>query len=229
MAVVQSLSERLADVSGRLLENFIGGLADFIVILVFLGVGYLIAKFLASIVSRGLHEMRLEKKLEQKKLSKALVGFTASSIIVTLVKVATFAVFLGIAADVTNLTFLNSMVYWFLSYLPALIEGVIIIVAALLFGEYVSQRIKNAKELPFSKTVGTMAQVFIAYTAFVIALPRILPGVDVSILQTFFILVVGAVAVALGVGFAIALGLGLKDTVNSVAKEQKGEFKKIFG
>lgn len=229
MAFVQTLQDRLADAVGRVLTGFIGGIADFIVVLIFLAIGYVVARFLASLVKRGLHEMRLEKKLAQKGLEDALVGFTLSDIVTTLVKVTTFSVFLGIAADVTNLTFLNNIVYWFLGYLPLLIEGVVIIVAAMLFGDYIADRVKAARGVPFANTLGTAVQVFVGYSAIVIAMPLVLPGADVDILKTFFILVVGAVAVALGVGFAIALGLGLKDTIGSVAKERRHEFKKLIG
>ncbi len=227
MAFLDVLSGRIADEVGTIANNFIGGLADFIVVLIFLGIGYLVAKALANIVKRGLTEMRLEKKLEQKGIHDALLGFTVTDIIVTFVKVATFAVFLGIATDVTNLVFLNNLVYWFVGYLPHLMEGVIIIVAALLFADYIADRIKKSKGTPFAGSLGLAVKVFVGYTALVIALPLILPGADVSILQTFFTLMVGAFAVAIGLGFAIALGLGLKDTVSEVAKERKADFKKL--
>ncbi len=228
VALLQTLQDGIGAALGRIANNFIGGIADFVVVLIFLGIGYVVARFLAGVVKRGLHELRLERKLEEKGIHDALLGFTVSDIIVTLVKISTFAVFLGVAADVVNLTFLNTIVYWFLSYLPMLIEGVIVIVAALLFGDFIADRIRKAHGVPFAGSLGLATKIFVGYTAIVIALPRILPGADVDILKTFFILIVGAVAVAIGVGFAIALGLGLKDTINDVAKERKKEFKKII-
>ena len=223
------LQSRFGDVAGRLIDNFLGGLADFVVVLIFLGIGYVIARFLASLVKRGLWESKLERKLAQKGLDDALAGFTITDILVTLVKVATFAIFMGVAADVTNLGFLNTVITWFLGYLPSLVEGILIIVVALLGADYVTDRLRKAKELPFPGTLSTLAKLFVGYTALVIALPLILPGSDVEILRTFFTLLVGAFALAVGLGGAIALGLGMKDTVDSVAKEKKGEFKKLIG
>ena len=157
--------------------------------LIFLGIGYVVARFLAGVVKRGLHELRLERKLEEKGIHDALLGFTVSDIIVTLVKISTFAVFLGVAADVVNLTFLNTIVYWFLSYLPMLIEGVIVIVAALLFGDFIADRIRKAHGVPFAGSLGLATKIFVGYTAIECAAAHP-PGAD-DIPKTFFILIVG--------------------------------------
>lgn len=220
--------DNLSNAVGQITSNFVAGLADFVVVVIFLAIGYLVARFLASIVKRGLHEIRLEKKLEEKGMHDALAGFTVSGIIVTFVKITTFAVFLGIAADVTRLTFLNTLIYWFIGYIPSLVQGVIIVVAALLGADYVADRIRKAREVPFANMLAMLGKVFVGYTAAVIAIPLILPGADVSILKTFFVLMVAAFAVAVGFGSAIALGLGLKDVVRDVGKKKEKDVMKLL-
>ncbi len=226
---LETLSDRFGFALGRLTENFVGGLADFIIVIIFLGIGYVVSKTLSKIVERGLTEMKLEQKLKQKGLHDALVGFKLTEIIRTFVKLASFAVFLGIAADVTRLDFLNNLTWWFLSYLPSLMQGVVIMVVALLGVDYVSDRLAKASDIPFPKLLALVVKIFVGYTALVIALPLMLPGADVSILRTFFVLIVGGFAVAFGLGSAIAIGLGMKDTVASVSKKKEGEFAKILG
>jgi hypothetical protein len=220
--------DKLAGALGTITANFISGIADFVVILIFLGIGYLVARFFASVVKRGLREMRLERKLEEKGMHDALAGFTVSGIIATFVKIATFAIFLGIAADVTRLTFLNQLIYWFIGYLPSLMQGVIILVVALLGVDYVTDRLRKARDIPFINLMTMLAKVFVGYTAAVIAIPLILPGADVSILKTFFVLLVAAFAVAVGFGAAIALGLGLKDVVRDVGKKKEKDIQKLL-
>ena len=226
---LETLSDRFGFALGTLTDNFVGGLADFIVVLIFLGIGYIVARILSRIVERGLKEMKVEKKLHEKGLSDALVGFQLTEIIRVFVKLASFAVFLGIAADVTRLEFLNNLTWWFLNYLPGLMQGVIIMVVALLGVDYVADRLKKASDIPFPRLLGLATKIFVGYTALVIALPLVLPGADVSILRTFFVLIVGGFALAFGLGSAIAIGLGMKDTVSSVSKKKEKEFDKFLG
>ncbi|MBI5177593.1 hypothetical protein HY995_05930 [Candidatus Micrarchaeota archaeon] len=227
MALV-TLQERIASVIDRIAENFVSGIADFVVLLIFLAVGYIVARFFAAIVRRGLYEARLERKLREKGMDDALLGFTLTDIIVTTVKISTFAVFLGIGADVTRLGFLNTVILWVLGYLPHFIEGVVIITGAMLAVDYIVDRIKKAHDIPFPGFLGVAMKVFVGYTALVISMPLILPGADVEILKTFFTLVIGAFALAVGLGGAIALGLGMKEAVESVSKEKKNELRKLI-
>ncbi len=212
----------------NILNNYVSGLASLIVVIVFLGIGYLVAKFFAQIVERGLKEMRLEKKLEQKGVHDALGTITVTEIISVFVRLATFTIFLGVAANVTDLPLINTLILWIFSYIPSLVEGTIIIVVALLAVDYVSDRFRKSKEVPFANLMAILLKVFVAYTAVVIALPLILPGADVSILRDFFILMVGAFAVAVGLGSAIALGLGLKDVVRDVGKKKEKHIEKLL-
>lgn len=226
---LETLSDRFGLALGQMTENFVSGLADFIIVLIFLGIGYIVAKTLSKIVERGLLEMKLEQKLKQKNLQDALVGFKLTEIIRTFVKLAAFSVFLGIAANVTKLEFLNNLTWWFLTYLPSLMQGVIIMVIALFGADYIANRLEKAPDLPFPRLLALSTKVFVGYTALVIALPLVLPSADVSILRTFFQLIVGGFALAFGLGSAIAIGLGMKDTIASVSKKKEREFEKILG
>jgi hypothetical protein len=144
----------------------------------------------------------------------------------TFLKLVTIAVFLGIAADVTRLIFLRDLVLWFISYVPLLLQGATILVIALLAGDYVTDRIKESRA-PFARFLGVVFEIFVIYTALVMALPLLLPNADVEILKTAFILIVGGVVFALALGAAIAIGLGAKDTVSRLAKKKEGDLEKL--
>jgi len=226
---LETLQERFTAAVGQITQNFVGGLADFLVVLIFLGVGYLVARALAGIVERGLKEMRLEKKLAEKGVHDALMGFTVTEIIKTLVKLSTFAVFLGIAAGTVRLDFITFLTMWFLGYLPNLLQGVTILVVALIGVDYVADRLKKAADIPFPKLLALSVKIFVGYTALVVSLPLILPGADVSILKDFFTLIVAGFALAFGLGSAIAIGLGMKDSIANVTKKKEKELEKILG
>ena len=143
-----------------------------------------------------------------------------TGVLSSFVKLLTYVVFLGIASNVVHLSFLENLVNWAVSYVPVLIQGVVILMLALLAGDYVTDRIKASK-VPFAKLFGMASEGFIVYTALVIALPQVLPNADVDILKTTFFLIVGAFALAVGLGLAIAIGLGTKDTIAAVAKKRQ--------
>ncbi len=209
--------------------NFIVGLAQAIVVVLFILLGYLVAKLINHfIVNRGLEHAKAEDWLEKRGMHDALMGFTLRGILGSFVKLLTVAVFLGVASDITNLGFLETLVLWFVSYVPALIEGAIIIAIALFGAEYVAEKVKKEKGVPFARGIGTAIKVFVGYTAVVIALPLILPGADVEILKLAFLLLLGSAGLALGLGGAIAIGLGLKDTVADVAKSKQKDFEKLL-
>ncbi|MEM0475860.1 MAG: hypothetical protein QW343_03635 [Candidatus Norongarragalinales archaeon] len=221
-----TLQQRLADAFARVGENFVAGLGDVVVVLIFLAVGWIVAKFLCFFLNKFLLHVGLEKWIKKKGLETALLGFTVTGVLDSFLKLVTIAVFLGIAADITRLLFLRDLVTWFIGYVPLLVQGATIIVLALLAGDYVTDRIKESK-IPFGRFLGVVFEIFVIYTALVMALPLILPNADVEILKTAFILIVGGVVFALALGFAIAIGLGAKDSVARLAKKKENDLEKL--
>ncbi len=220
------VQSRLADAFARLGENFVVGLLDFVVVLVFLAVGWIVGKFLCYFLNKFLESVGLEKWIKKKGMETALLGFTVTGLLDMFLKLVTIAVFLGIAADVLQLSFLLELVRWFIGYVPLLLQGATILVIALLAGDYATDRIKESKA-PFARTLGMVFEVFVIYTALVMALPLILPNADVEILKTTFVLIVGGVVLALSLGAAIAIGWGSKDTVAKLAKKKEADLEKL--
>jgi len=206
--------------------SFLVGLIDLLVVLLFLIIGWVVAVFLVSILERFLLEMGLEKELRKRNIHDALFGFTLTDVLGKALKLLTLAVFLGIAAEVVNLVFLGELVRWFVGYVPLFVQGVAIMVIALLAGDYLTDTIKRST-VHFRNLLGWILEAFIIYTAIVIALPLFLPNADTSILRTAFMLLLGAVALAFGLGLAIAIGLGMKDSIARVAKKKEDDLEKL--
>ena len=220
------LTERMSEAVSLVARDFVIGLAALIVVLFFLVLGWLVGKILVRVLHAFLEGIQLEKKLEKRGVHDALLGFSVTGVLSTFVKLSTYAVFLGIAASVVRLCFLESLVVQFINYVPLLIQGVAVIGFFLLAGDYVTDRIKASK-VPFAKILGIGVEVLVIYTGIVIALPLVLPGADVEILKTTFFLVIGALALALGLGMAIAIGLGTKDVIASVAKKKEKTLERL--
>lgn len=220
------LASNLSTVVSDVAKNFVVGLAAIIVVLFFLVLGWIVGRILVRVLHAFLEGIQLEHKLEKRGIHDALLGFSVTGVLSSFVKLLTYIVFLGIASNVVHLSFLENLVNWAVSYVPVLIQGVVILMLALLAGDYVTDRIKASK-VPFAKIFGMALEGFIVYTALVISLPLVLPNADVDILKTTFFLIVGAFALAIGLGLAIAIGLGTKDTIAAVAKKRQKTLERL--
>ena len=115
-----------------------------------------------------------------------------------------------------------------INYIPNLAKGITIIIAALLLGDYITDRIKASRITPFAKTIGTLVELVIAYIGAVIALPLILPGVSTFLLTVTYVAVLATIVLVIGIGGGIALGLGAKDTIRQIAKKKQKEIEKLI-
>ena len=218
--------DRLATALGSSLSNFLMGITDLLIVLLFLIVGFLFASVFVSLLKQFLLKVGLEKELRKRDIHDALFGFSLTDVLCKTLKLLTLAAFLGIAAEVTNLAFLGELVRWFVGYVPLFVQGVAIMLIALLAGDYLTDTIRKST-VPFRNLIAWILEAFIVYTAIVISLPLFLPNADVSILRTAFLLLLGAAGLAFGLGLAIAIGLGMKDSIARVAKKKEPELEKL--
>ena len=63
---MEVIQQRLADAFATIGENFVSGLADFIVVLLFLAIGWIVAKFLCYFLNKFLESIGLEKWIKKK-------------------------------------------------------------------------------------------------------------------------------------------------------------------
>ena len=210
------------------ISNLLEGVLAFAVLVVILLIGLFVANVLGWILKRFLQEIKLEKFLEHHGVNDAFVGFSLSNIAVALLKLWTIVVFLGIAADIVSVPMLSMLAMNAAGYMPSLIQGVIILLSGLVIGDYITDKMKLAKKVPFINSLAILVEVFIAYNALVMALPLLLPAADPSLLVTSFLVVLAALAFALSLGTAIAIGLGTKDAVADVVKRHKSKIDALF-
>jgi hypothetical protein len=215
--------------SGRgFVGNLLEGLIAFGILVVVLAIGLFVANLLGQILREFFSRLKLEKFLESHGVHDAFVGFTFTGIAVALLKLYVMVAFLGIAADIVKIGLIATLAMQAMNYLPSLLQGLIIVMAALMAGDYITDKMKESKKIPFANSVAIAVELFIAYNALVIAMPMLLPAADPSLLVWSFLVLLSALAIALGLGAAIAIGLGMKDTVADVAKKHKDKFHKLL-
>ncbi len=216
--------EKLAAFGSSLLGNILDGLAAFGIVVILLAIGYLFAWVLTWMLNRFLHHLQLEAKLRKHHLHDSLLGFSLTQIANILLWLTVMVTFLGIGADVVQVPFLTRVAAMAIGYMPSLTMGIVILAAGLMIGDYVTDRMKAAKHIPFSNIVAILVELFIAYNALVIAVPLLLPSASTSLLEQSFAIILAAFGLMFGLGGAIAIGLGLKDVVAKVAEKNRDKF-----
>lgn len=208
--------------------NLLAGLAAFAIFVALMFIGVFVADLLGKGLRLFLKQVRLEKFLAEHEVHDAFVGFTLTDILTALLKVYVVVAFLAIAASIVEVPVITYMATQALGYLPSLLQGLVILLAALMAGDYITDRMKKSKNIPFANSFAILVELFIAYNALVIAMPMLLPSADPSLLVWSFLVVLAAFAFALGLGFAIAIGLGMKETVADVAKKHKDKLHRLL-
>lgn len=227
MALAEQVYEKFTESLTRFAGNAADALLAILVIAIFFLAGYIIAVILAKLVEKIIKTSKIEKTLTGKD-SINLAGFELTEIFTFLLKVFVIFAFLGAAAEVVQLGFITNLLASITAYLPKLVEGVIIVIGALVFSDYIAKIIRKNKDIPVVNFTATTVQAFIAYVALVLALPLILPGVDTTILTQAFVWFIGACAIAIGVGLGIALGFGLREPIAKAASKHSSMFDYLF-
>jgi len=228
MMAYEYLMNQLQASSVNFIGNLLSGVFAFCVLVAVMLIGIWVANLLGQVLKEFFHRVKLEKFLEGHGVHDAFLGFTLSGIAIIMLKLYVVVAFLGIAADIIQMPMLYMLAAQAIAYLPSLAQGLIILLAALMAADYLTDKIKDSKKLPFANGIGILVTLFIAYNALVIALPLLLPAADPSLLVWSFLVLLSAFAIALGLGAAIAIGLGMKDTVAEIAKKNKDKFSRLL-
>ncbi len=192
-----------------------GGVA-FIVFVVILAVGIILALLFGRILHRILEAARIEEFIEKHGLKEALLGFTLSDLIVWAFEIYVILFVLAIGGGVASVNVLVNWAMGGLNYMASAVQGLTILVVGLFIGEYISDRIKTS-DVFAAGALAMIVEIFIAYNALVLALPALLPNVDTSLLKISFIYFIGALLLGLAIAVGIAFGFGLKDAISRIA------------
>lgn len=175
--------------------------------------GLLLGSILYKVLKSAFVTVGLEEGLKKYNVADSFGGVSLSSILASIAKWYVFIAFItaGLGLVFGSDAILTRIMEGLMDYIPEAILGFFVVMMALIFGNFVGNRIKYEK-VPFSDMIGLAFEIVFIFFGIVLALPKF--GIqDVSILaDSFKILMVGA-----AIGLAIALGFGLKDSVSRMA------------
>ena len=190
-------------------------LPGFIAAIIVIILGYIIAAIVSWAIVKLLRGIDLDKKIQ--KYTKAEWGKAQiSGILGAIIKWYVFIVFIGTAVELVDLGVLSGFLITIANWLPNLIVAVILVLLALLLGEYVDNKIQATK-IKGAEMVGRLLYMCIVVIVGVIALNQI--GIDVSLLENIILAIVGALAIGIALALGISLGLGMKDDARKFIKQ----------
>lgn len=219
VAAVDSLQiKAISEPVKSTLQQLLSAVPLLFVAIVIAAIGYFIAKAVRGIVESFLSGVgfdTLPERFGLEFLKPREGGVTLSSIGGTVVMAIILLLTAEQALATLQLGELSSLVGSLLGYLPNLLVGVVIILAALSLGTYVGKMLANMLSgTDHAKLVSMVAKYAIVFLGFSMGLNQL--GVGREIVQVAVSAVLGGSALALGLAF----GLGGRDRAKEIIERQ---------
>jgi small-conductance mechanosensitive channel len=200
--------------------------------IVILAIGWIVGRFLGSVVARIARRGDLDGRLRDTPVTK-VVGSGERSVSRALGKVTSWYVYLLAFLAAANTLAIDVLSTWIseaVSYLPAIVAGVLLILVGFVFADFIADAIARTETITdarYTSMVADGVRFFVYFVVLVMGLDTM--GVDVQILYLF----AQALAVGLAVGVALAIGIafgwGGKDYVANHIEGWMGRPQMRFG
>ncbi|MBI2148466.1 hypothetical protein HYU23_02205 [Candidatus Woesearchaeota archaeon] len=206
----------------RLWQDFISIFPSIVVALLLLILGYFIGWAIGHAVKWLLDKAGLDNIVKKSGMTKEFGHTHIPNLLGELVKWFVFIIFLQVAVDVLNLNTLSNLLNDFVRWLPNVLFAIIVFFAGIGLAHYIGMKIREHTKMRGMLIAAGIVKVVILYLVLVIALHQI--GIDVSILENAFLILLGA----LGLGFALAMGIGLGLGLRDHASDFVDKIKKNY-
>ncbi len=203
-------------------NSFVGILPGIIAAVIVLIIGYFVALGVGHAVRVLLEKAGVDNYMERSKFAKGVGHFNIPKIFGEIVKWYIFLIFIKAGVDLLKLGGLSSILNEFVLWLPNVILAAIVVIFGVALAHFVSMKIEEHTMTKGVRFFSKLIKIVIYYVVFVIALQQI--GVEASILENTFLILIGALAV----GIAIALGIGLGKAMQPEGKEIVKDLKELM-
>jgi hypothetical protein len=215
-----NISEILLNTFNTLINQFVIFVPRVIGCFIIIAIGYLVAKGITIVIRKVLSSIgfdRIGDKLNEIGLIKQLkTEIRLSDIVGKVVYYFILLIFLTAATETLGVDAITSMVLSLVNFIPKLIAAAVM----LQIGIMISDAIKGAVistcksfNIPSSKLIGNIAFVFFLVITFISALSQI--GIETTLLESSFILVIGGVILSFSLGYGVASKDVLSNIISS--------------
>lgn len=210
-----SLIETLRDTLGQALHGLIKLIPNVLSAAFVVIIGWLLARLIRSLIIRGIHALdRLLRRFTTHQASRPpLVQERSVKAVSAVFYWAVILLFLTAATQVLGMGVFSDWLSGIMTYLPAVIAGILILLAGFVFSLMVKDLVTaaaNSAHIAYAELLGQTAQILIFSTAVVVGIDQM--GINI----TFLIVVVAIILGMIFGGLALAFGLGAKNLVNNL-------------
>jgi uncharacterized membrane protein len=219
--VTDVLSATFSGAADNLVTNTAEVLPGFIAAIIVFLIGWIVAVIISRVIGGVLKAIKLEMFLKDHKVEDALGSVKISDVLVKIVKYYIILIFLQAAASLVTLGTVSAFLTAVLIYAPVLIAAVLVVLAAVILGEYIKESILELKsKSPMVQLFARATKWVVIYVGVTMALAT--AGFDTTLISNIFLIILQALVygIALAVGIAFGLG-GQKDAQELVGKSRK--------
>ena len=181
---------------------------------VFVILGFIIARFAAKLVKTAIVKFGIdklgEKLLDIELVSKSNIDFKISTILSKIIYYFMLLIFIVAATDIVGMPAISNLFNDILNWIPNLLVALVILVLGLLFAELIRKAVHTACDslgIPSARLISMLAFYFLFINIAISALAQ--AQIDTSFISSNISILIGAAALA----FAIGYGLAAKNVV----------------
>lgn len=204
--------------------SYVPSLIGAIVILV---VGWLLAKFIETIIVRVLKAIKVDGLCDQAGVSKVLaqgdIKASVSEIVGGLIYWLIILVVIATGLNALNLTVAANLLSRLIEYVPNIIGAVFVLILGAFLANFVGTIIRTTTSnagISNAKFLGNIAQAVLIAFSIIIAIEQL------NIATALITLAVNVILAAVGLGLALAFGLGCKDLAGKTMNDFLNNLKK---
>jgi small-conductance mechanosensitive channel len=220
-----NIQDILIDTFRKLLEQLTGFVPKFIGAAILFFVGKLVAKLVTKILQTGLEKSGFDKlgdKLNEIDVIKKFGEIKLSALIPKILYYFILLVFITAATETLGMKVLTDMVASLVTLIPKLIASAIMLFAGVMIADALKNAVINISKslkIDSGKLLGNIVFFFFLVIALIAALKQ--AGIETSLLESSFNLIIGGIIFAFAVGYGMASRDVLSNILSSFYSKNK--------
>jgi Conserved TM helix/Mechanosensitive ion channel len=220
-----NIQDILIDTFRKLLEQLTGFVPKFIGAAILFIVGKLVAKLVTKLLQTGLEKSGFDKlgdKLNEIDVIKKFGEIKLSAVIPKVLYYFILLVFITAATETLGMKVLTDMVASLVTLIPKLIASAIMLFAGIMIADALKNAVINISKslkIDSGKLLGNVVFFFFLVIALIAALKQ--AGIETSLLESSFNLIIGGIIFAFAVGYGMASRDVLANILSSFYSKNK--------